>query len=402
VKATDLFHYATSSLGGHRLRTGFSLLGVAIGVASVIILTSLGQGARNYVTGEFSSLGSNLLIVIPGKTETLGGAPMMSNAPNDLTVDDCEALVRRVPQIRRAAPLIMGTASADFGERSRMAIVFGTTAPVREIRQLKMGSGRFLPPDTDTAPVCVLGAKIQKELFGTRNPLGQWIRLGDTRFRVIGTMAPRGTSIGFDLDEVVNIPVESGLRLFNRTSLFRILCEVRSPGEIEVAREAAIAVLTERHNDQEDITIITQDAVLATFGKLFNALTLALVGIAAISLSVAGIGIMNLMLVSVSERTGEIGLLKALGVTARQVVTVFLIEAALISTAGGILGLTTGWLFGQILQHMAPDFPAEPPVWAVVAALLVSTFVGLIFGSLPARRAADLDPVVALNRQKTR
>jgi len=198
------------------------------------------------------------------------------------------------------------------------------------------------------------------------------------------------------------IPVESGLRLFNRTSLFRILCEVRSPGEIEAAREAAIAVLTERHNGQEDITIITQDAVLATFGKLFNALTLALVAIAAISLSVAGIGIMNLMLVSVSERTSEIGLLKALGVTARQVVTVFLIEAALISTTGGLFGLTTGWIFGQILQHMKPDFPAEPPMWAVFAALLVSTLVGLIFGSLPARRAAALDPVVALNRQKTR
>jgi putative ABC transport system permease protein len=264
------------------------------------------------------------------------------------------------------------------------------------VRHLEMSIGRFLPPDEKDAPICVLGAKVQRELFGNENPLGKMIRLGDARFRVIGVLAPRGTSIAMDLDEVVDIPVDSALRLFNRTSLFRVLAEVRSHAQMKQAEEAVVALLTERHDGEEDITVITQDAVLSTFNQILRALTLALAGIAAISLTVAGIGIMNVMLVSVSERTREVGLLKAVGVTPGQIVTVFLLEAALISSAGGLLGLAVGLGAGVIIQHILTDFPAVPPQWAVVTALAVSVSVGLLFGSLPARRAAGLDPVEAL------
>ena len=222
MRPADLLRFAGGAVRGHRLRTSLSLLGVAIGVASVVLLTSLGEGARRYIIGEFVSLGSNLLIVIPGKTETVGLAPLVSTAPHDLTVQDADALPVRVPGVRRVAPLIVGTAAVRSGERSREVTVIGTTREVMMIRQLKMSTGRFLPANEPDAAVCVLGARVQRELFPEQNPLGQLVRIGDWRFRVIGVIAPRGTSIGMDMDEVVEIPVNTGLRLFNRSSLFRI------------------------------------------------------------------------------------------------------------------------------------------------------------------------------------
>jgi putative ABC transport system permease protein len=376
------------------------LLGVGIGVASVIVLTSLGEGARRYITDEFASLGSNLLIVVPGKSETTGFAPLVSTAPHDLTRADAAALLRQVPAIRQVAPLVVGTGAVRVGDRSREVTVVGTTREMLEIRHLKMSSGRFLPRGLPDATVCVLGARVQRELFPNDNPLGQLVRIGDWRFRVIGVIAPRGTSIGMDLDEVVEVPVGTGLRLFNRTSLFRILAEVGTHEDIDRARLAVLGVLRGRHAGQEDVTVLTQDSVLQTFNQILRALTAALAGIAAISLAVAGLGIMNVMLVSVSERTREVGLLKAVGVTPARVVAVFLVEAALLSTAGGCLGVLAGLGAGQGLQHFYPDFPFHPPGWAIPAALAVSCSVGLLFGILPARNAARLDPVVALMRRK--
>ncbi|MBM3288485.1 MAG: FtsX-like permease family protein, partial [Candidatus Eisenbacteria bacterium] len=224
--------------------------------------------------------------------------------------------------------------------------------------------------------------------------------IGETRLRVIGTMAPRGTSIGMNFDEVIDIPVETSMRMFDRSTLFRVLVEVASHERIEGVRREVIEVIKERHDGVEDVTVITQDAVLETFNQILMILTAALAGIAAISLTVAGIGIMNVMLVSVSERTREIGLLKALGVSGRQIVAVFLLEAAIISASGGVLGLGAGLGAGQALRRIVPEFPVQPPVWAVAAALAVSVSIGLLFGSLPARRAARLDPVEALMRKR--
>jgi len=400
MSTLDLLRFSAGGLRGHRLRTALSVLGVAIGVASVVLLTSLGEGARRFVVGEFASLGSNLLIVIPGKTETAGAAPFVSQAPNDLTVEDAEALARHVRQLRLVSPVAFGSAPIQAGERTRDTAVIGTTHAMQAIRGITMTSGRYLPEGILDAPVCVLGSKVKAELFGERNPLGEMIRAGDMRFRVIGVSAPRGTNVGLNLDELVHVPVNTGLRLFDRSSLFRILAEVNTHEDIEPAKAAAVALLTERHDGTEDVTVLTQDAVLSTFERILVALTAALAGIAAISLAVAGIGIMNVMLVSVSERVREIGLLKAVGVTRRQVVGVFLLEAAIISSAGGILGLAIGFLGGGILRGLFPEFPVQPPAWAVIAALGVSISVGLLFGAVPARNASRLDPVQALMRQR--
>jgi putative ABC transport system permease protein len=400
MRTRDLLRYATGALRGHRLRTALSLLGVAIGVSSVILLTSLGEGARRYVVGEFSILGSNVLIVLPGKAETHGAAPMVSSAPNDLTLEDVDALLSRLPAVTKAAPACLGTGRASVGDRSRETTVVGTTHEMLAIRHGRMGTGRYLPEGMRDAPVCVIGAKVQRELFGQENPLGEMLRLGDQRFRIIGVMAAQGVSIGLNVDETVIVPVENAMRMFNRTSLFRVLLEMRSYADLTQAREAVIGLLKERHGGQEDVTVLTQDAVVTTFTQILGVLTAALVGIAAISLTVAGIGIMNVMLVSVTERTREVGLLKALGVTRRQVLGVFLLEAAIISSAGGMLGLLMGVAGSGIVRQLFPEFPAQAPLWAVALALAISGSVGVIFGILPARRAAALDPVMALMRRR--
>ena len=395
----DLVAFAGRALAGHRLRSVLALLGVSIGVASVIVLTSMGEGARQYVVNEFSELGTNLVVVFPGKVET-SGLPITGGVPHDLTLDDMHALRRQVPAIRHMAPLTMGEAYASFGTKTRLATVIGTTNDLLFIRHLRMRIGRFLPEgDGEHAPrVCVIGSKIQREVFADANPLGQILHVGDERFRVIGVIAPRGMSLGMDLDEVVEIPVNHGMRMFNQRGLFRIVADVGTHEQIPAARDAMVRVITERHGE-EDITILTEDAVLDTLDAILGVLTAALGGIAAISLIVAGVAIMNVMLVSVSERTGEIGLLKALGARPGQIIAAFLSEAALLSSVGGVIGLLLGAVVCFALRHIWPSFPISTPLWAVAAAIAVSASVGLAFGALPARRAAALDPVAALQKR---
>lgn len=401
MSGAEFARYAALALRGHKLRTVLTLLGTAVGVAAVILLTALGEGARLYVTSEFASLGSNLLIVLPGKTETSGAAPIFGATPRDLTLQDAEAVLRRSPRIRRLAPLTVGQAPVRYLDRERKTTVIGSTAELLPVRHLALAAGRFLPEaDAERGgPVCVIGRTLQRELFGSENPLGQAVRVGEWRFRVIGVMAGKGESLGMDMDDVVIVPVASGLRLFNRTSLFRILIEVGAHEQIRQARLDVLDILRQRHEGEEDVTVITQDSVLSSFDRLLRALTLALGGIAAVSLAVAGLGVMNVMLVAVSERTAEVGLLKALGASRRQVQGLFLAEAAILSSAGGLLGLGTGYAAASVLARLYPALPATPPPWAVAAAVVLSVGVGLTFGVLPARRAARLDPVAALARR---
>jgi putative ABC transport system permease protein len=398
MRPGDVLAFAGAALRGHRLRSSLSLLGVAIGVASVILLTSLGEGARLYVSGEFLALGSNLLIITPGKNETTGGLTLPLPAPRDLSLEDTDALRRRLPGARHVAPLALGEATAKAGDLTRTVGVGGTTAEFMPLRKIHLRMGRYLPAGEDERGdrVCVIGAKLQDELFLGRNPLGETLRLGEQRFKVIGVMAPRGVSLGTDLDDVIHVPVSQALGLFDERGLSQIMVELASHEEIETGKARALALLKERHDGFEDVTITTQDAVLTSFNRILVLLTTALAGIAAISLSVAGIGIMNVMIVSVSERTREIGLLKAVGVTAPQVLLAFLVEAALLSSAGGLVGVGVGIGGTRLVQALYPSFPMSPPSWAVPAAVAVSVSVGIVFGALPARRAARLDPVAAL------
>lgn len=392
----DLLRFAFGALSGHRLRTFLSLLGMAIGVAAVITLTALGEGARRYVIDQFASIGTNLLIVVPGKSETTG-IPGVGAAAHDITLQDAQTIARAIPEVEKVAPMVVGTESVAHGARRRQVAIGGTTREFLEVRKLAVGHGEFLPAEDIQRgrPVVVLGSKLARELFLSEEPVGQVVRIGGWRMRVIGVLASRGVQLGMDLDDIALVPVATAMRMFDRRSLFRVMIQVRGTAALAPARDRVVALFRQRHGE-EDVTVLTQDAVVATFSQILGVLTLAVGAIAAISLSVAGIGIMNVMLVSVSERTREVGLLRAVGVGRRQVLAVFLTEAALLSAAGGLLGLVAGWLAVRLMVQLYPALPASPPVWAVLASLGLSLGVGTLFGLLPARRAARLDPVLAL------
>jgi putative ABC transport system permease protein len=395
VSFWDVLRFAAGALVGHRLRTSLSVAGVAVGIAAVIGLTALGEGARRYVTSEFAALGSNLLIAMPGKVETTGATPF-GGVVHDLTLDDLQA-VMRLPRVRSAAPLAAGTENVRFGDRSRAVPVLGTTAEFAEVRHITVAAGSFLPAGDPQrgGTEMVLGVTVARELFGEENPLGRVVRVGQWRFRVVGVLAPRGRGLGFDFDDLVFVPVGTAMRMFNRTSLFRVLVEVRVHEEMAETRDDVLALLVDRHR-ADDVTVISQDALISAFSSIMRALTLALAGIASVSLAVAGVGIMNVMLVSVTERRAEIGLLKAIGARDRQVLAAFLTEAALLSTVGGLVGLGTGLGAIRVFVHFYPSFPAVPPGWAVASALGMSVLVGVVFGMWPARRATRLDPLTAL------
>ena len=402
MRIADLMRFALAALSGHRLRSALCLTGVAVGVAAVIVLTALGEGARRYVTGEFESLGSDLLIVLPGRSETTGGgaAPVIGGAPHDLTLADAEAVRRQLPRVRTVAPLTMATGGVAWQGRRRDVPVIGTTTEFLAVRGLRIATGRFLPASEWRRGdrVVVLGRTVQRELFGERNPLGEAIRIDNWRFRVVGVLERRGQSLGMNLDDLVVIPVATHMRVFNRPSLFRVMARARTFDEIDRARDDIRALLTARHGDEEDITVITQDAVLSSFGRLLTILTVGLGGIAAISLAVAGLGVMNVMLVAVAERTSEVGLLRALGVSRGQVAAMFLAEAAGLTAAGGVVGLGAGMLLVRLVRALFPALPAAPPGWAIAAVLVLGTVVGLLSGAWPARRAARLDPITSLTQ----
>lgn len=400
--ARDMLRFTFGALGGNRARTALILTAMAIGVASVVILTSLGEGARRFVVGEFASLGTDLLIIMPGRSETAGAAPalIVGATPRDLTVDDAAALTRSA-LIRRVAPLMIGAASASWREREREIAVLGSTAELLAVRHWTMSQGRFLPPgDPDrAAPVCVIGAKVRNELFGAHPALGEWMRLGDRRCQVIGVLATEGRSIGMDVEDQVIIPVASAQIMFNSPALFRIMAQASSREAVPRARQFVLDTVRDRHQGEEDITVVTQDAVLATFDNILQALTLTVAGIAAISLAVAGILIMNVMLIAVAQRTAEIGLLKAVGASGRQIVLLFMTEAAMLSLAGALIGLLVGAAGSRTIGYLYPALPVGAPLWSVATALIVALLTGLVFGAMPARRAARLDPVQALSRR---
>ena len=398
MRAADSLALMLGALAGHRSRSLMLLLAMAIGVVAVNLLTGLAEGARQFVIGEFAMLGRNTLIVLPGRKETTGGMPPITGlATRDLTLGDAEA-IGRLPSVRRIAPLQAGQLEVNVGNRVREAFTLGTSHEFFVIRQLSVGQGQALPPlPLDQAEaVCVIGATLRRELFGTGPALGQWLRAGDRRFRVVGILSERGESLGMDFGEMLIIPVASAQVLFNREGLFRVFAEVRGPQFLESGKRQILTTIAARHEGKEDVTLISQDSMLAAFDGILGALGLALAGIAAISLLVAGILIMNVTWIAVNQRTAEIGLLKALGAGPAQVRLLFVGEAALLALAGGLIGLGLSelllWLGRQLW-----DIPLQTPLWARLGSLLLAMLAALLFAWLPANQAARMEPLAALH-----
>ncbi len=399
MQPTDVFAFSMGALSGARTRTWLMLLAMAIGVSSVLLLTAVGEGTRRYVNNQFMNLGSHLLIVMPGKLETTGGQPPILSATEvDLTIDDAIALTRS-HSIRRVAPLALGSAPISYDQRERTVNVIGSTASLYEVRKLKMSAGRFLPGGDPTrgAAIAVIGDTLKTELFGSSTALGQRIRIDGQKFRVIGVLEAAGAAgVGMDLRDTAVIPVATAQSLFDSPSLFRVMVEADGHNAIPRAEKAVVDILRVRHNGEEDVTVITQDAMLATFNTILGSLTYAVGGIAAISLAVAGILIMNVMLVAVSQRKAEIGLLKAIGSPGSQILRLFLAEATMLALLGTFAGLVLGFSGVWGLAIALPNFPIGVPYWAPIAATGTSLATGMVFCLLPARRAARLDPVHAL------
>lgn len=402
MRAPDLIRFARDAATGNPLRSTLLVVAMAIGVAAVVVLTALGDGARRYVINEFSSIGSNLVIVLPGRSQTGGFNPgnAITSTPRDLTVDDAQALLR-APAVKNVAPLAVGTSEISVGGKLREVMIAGTTASFIQVRRLSLAQGRFLAAGDwrRGASEAVIGAKVRDEMFGNTPALGQLVRVGDRRFRIVGVLAASGSGLGMNTDELVFVPVSLAQAMFNSNTLFRILIEATGRETIEPAKAQVTDILKVRHDGEEDVTVITQDAVLSTFDRLLGALTMAVAGIAAISLAVAGILVMNVMLVSVTQRTSEIGLLKALGADAATIRNSFLTEAAMLSLAGAVLGYLLGQAGAAVIRQLYPAYPAFPPDWAVLAGLATALVTGILFGVLPARRAARLDPVQALSKR---
>lgn len=401
MRPEDTFSLAVNAVVNNRLRTFLIVSGVAIGVSAVIVLTALGDSARRYITGEFTQLGTNIITILPGRAETTGGAPpLMGETPRDLTIDDALSLLRS-PYIKYVAPVMVGSAPVSWQGLEREVTIVGTSSYMKDIRQLSMSQGRFLPVGDPhlASSVCVLGADLRQELFGPKPALGQWLRIGDRRYRVIGVLGKSGVSLGIDLDDMAFISVASAQALFNNPSLFRVLTEARASSGIDASSADIRRIIKERHEGEDDITIITQDSIISTFNRILLALTLGVAGIAAISLAVSGILIMNIMLVTVTQRTEEIGLLKAIGAPGWQIRRIFITEALLLSFFGALAGLVLGLVVTELLHRLYPLLPIYAPLWSILAAMGIAVGTGLLFGYLPALHASRLDPVTALARR---
>jgi len=400
MRLNDIVHFAIDALKGYHSRTLLMLLAMAIGVASVILLTSLGEGARRYVVDQFASLGTNLLIVLPGRSETTGGMPpMVSDTPRDITLDDAMAL-KRSRYINKVAPIVVGSAPVSWQMVEREVTIMGSTRTMFAVRHVGVFKGDVLPVNEEnrSVPVCVLGYTLYKELFRSVSPLGKWVRVNEYRCRVIGVLDEEGMSMGVDMGDVLIMPVQSAMNLFNTNTMFRVLAEARDKSVIEKAKKDIERIIQLRHDGENDVTVISQDSILSTFDRILSALTYALGGIAVVSLVVAGIMIMNVMLVAVAQRSSEIGLLKALGAPEQQIRVLFLTESAFLSFVGALLGLGIGLLINHFVRAYYPDFPFYAPRWAIVMSIIMALSTGIIFGWLPARQAAQLDPVESLSK----
>ncbi|MBW1685140.1 MAG: ABC transporter permease [Deltaproteobacteria bacterium] len=384
----------------HRLRSFLSTLGIAIGITAVILLTSIGEGTRRYLIAQFTQFGTNILQINPGKTETMGLPGVFGGTTHKLTLDDAEA-VGRLPSVQRSVPLAFGQARVEGNGRGRSVFIYGATSDVPEVWKFEVGQGSFLPPGDPRrgSAVAVLGPTLKRELFGENNALGKFVRVAGTRLRVIGVMAPKGRILGFDIDDAAYVPVKTVMQMFNLDELMEIDVLFAHEGLTQRVEEEVRALLMARHAGKEDFTIVTQTAMLEVFGNVMDVITTAVGAIGGISLVVGAIGILTMMWIAVNERVEEIGLMRALGATERNVQRLFLLEAVILTVLGGIAGILIGLGISALLRLTVPGLPVYTPPRYIAAALLVCAVTGLLAGVVPARRAALLHPIEALRTE---
>ncbi len=395
----DIVRLSLSSLIDQRMRSFLTILGISVGIAAVVLLTSIGEGIQKFTLAEFTQFGTNLIGINPGRSTTLGTSGAIINNVRPLSIADEEAL-RRIPGVVDTVSVIQGNGPVEFAKRSRRTTILGAGPSASKVWQIKVATGRFLPSDDSRAArsFVVLGSKVKNELFRDTNPLGQIIRVAGERYRVVGVMESKGQMLGFDLDDAVYIPTVRAMSLFNQQSLMEIDLLYQNDLQSKTIAERAQKLLKSRHG-AEDFTITTQEEMLEILGSVLGVLTMAVGGLGAISLLVGGVGVVTIMTIAVNERTPEIGLLRAIGADRRQILWLFIGEAAVLAGIGGLAGLILGTVIAWLLGTFVPALPTHTPWIYAVYAELLAIGIGLLAGVLPARHAAGLNPIEALRAE---
>jgi putative ABC transport system permease protein len=399
MRQRDLIRLSLGSLVDQRMRSFLTILGIAVGIASVVLLTSIGEGVRRFMLSEFTQFGTNLIGINPGRTSTVGVSGAIINNIRPLSIADEEAL-RQIPGVIDTVSVVQGNAPVEWQQRSRRTNILGTGPAASTVWQIRVARGRFLPADDQRAAraLVVLGSKVASELFRETSPLGQVVRIGGERYRVVGVMESKGQMLGFDLDDAVYIPTARAMGLFNQESLMEIDLLYQAGLQSKTVADQARRMLIARHG-AEDFTITTQEEMLDVLGSVLDIVTLAVGGLGAISLLVGGVGIMTIMTIAVTERTPEVGLLRAIGAGRGQILQLFIGEAVVLAAIGGLCGLVAGAGGAWLLGALVPELPTHTPwEYALYAEILAAT-IGLLAGVLPARHAAGLDPIEALRAE---
>jgi len=391
----DTLEWILGSIGAYKGRSFLTGLGITIGIATVVLLTSMGGGVHRFIVQQFTQFGTHLIAITPGKTQTFGLSGALISTVRPLTTEDARAL-RHLPQLEGIVPMVMGNVEIKGGGHTRRTTLFGVGPDLPRVWKIPIASGRFLPPGN--RPLVALGATVRKELFGNQSVLGKRLRIAGEGYRIVGVLSHKGKMLGFDMDDAVYVPVARALDLFDREGVMEIDILYSSAADSGRLADRIRKLLRLRHG-REDFTLITQDQMLETLGSVLDVLTLAVAALGAISLVVGGIGILTIQTVAISERRSEIGLLRALGASRRQIITLFLGEAILLASLGGLGGLVLGSAGTWLIAYLFPELPAHLQWNYVMAAIGVAVVIGLSAGAVPAWRAAKMDPIIALRRE---
>lgn len=396
IRAGDWASWTLRALWVDPGRTLLTASGIAIGICAMVLLTSIGEGVRGYLLDSFSQFGSRIIAITPGKSTT-GGLPSsgLMNTVRPLSIEDARAL-RRLPHVEAVVPLVQGTARVEAGRFGRDTDVYGVGSEMASAWRFALSSGRFLPPETGHSRYfAVLGAKVRSELFPGRHPLGEFIRIAGSRFRVIGVMAPKGQLLGFDLDDAVYIPADIALAIYNRPGLMEVDVVFSEGTTAEAMSEAIKLSIIQRHGD-EDVTLFSQQDMLSSLDRILRVLKFAVAALGLVALTVGGIGVLTIMSMALTERVPEIGLLRAIGASQGEILGMFLIESILLSAVGGVLGLLMLGGLILLIGVVAPTLPLDVVPAYLLAGIGLSVVIGLFAGLSPALRAARLSPVDAL------
>ena len=395
IRPDDWLRLATSPVTSQPGKSVLTALGIAIGIAAVTLLTTLGHGVRQYVLDSFSQFGTRIIAITPGHSETAGLAGGLISSVRLLTLDDAEAL-SRITGSEWVVSNVQGSGPVRYGERVRSTEILGTTSDFNQAWDFPLAMGKFLPnADGNSPAVAVIGDTLYRELFRSENPLGKFIRIGGQRYRVIGVMQPKGSTLGFDLDDMAYIPADRALTLFNREGLMEVDV-VFSEGTTSAQMQERIKSVMMKRHGQEDFTLTSQDEMLSSMNRILSILTMGVAALGGISLLVGGVGIFTIMTTNLTERTAEIGLLRAIGCPRRQLLSLFLGEAVMLSLFGAFIGIVITAVVVALLSVLAPAFPVQIQFSTLGLAIVVAVITGLISGIWPAYKSSRLSPIEAL------